>query len=264
MNRYGFYEGRPNTDEKLYISSIFETIDGETNLFHAGTWSTFIRLQGCRVGCRWCDTKYSWAIHRGGELLTPDEIMERVKKRGARKVTITGGEPMEQWGPALNRLIGALRWHGYNISMETAGTESLREMLLVHHYVNMIVDFKMQSACAAKGNWQQNWPLLATTDVVKFVVKLDDMQKLPDIVRNMRQAWECKARMVFSPVWEQQSQLEQFMQRAHVHNFVDHNIGINLQMHKFIWPNNVRDEEGEQHVSVDSPVAGTPGSSKAP
>lgn len=262
MNKDEFYAAKPEHNENLYLSSVFETIDGETNLYHAGTWSTFIRLQGCRVGCNYCDTKYSWPIHRGGETVTPAEILRRVQLRKARKVTITGGEPMEQWGPALNKLISDLRWFGYNISMETAGTELLKELRLVHHYVNLIVDFKMQSARTQRDNLTENWPLLAPTDVVKFVVTLDDMRVVPVLVKVLRNSWQCKARMVFSPVWQQQSQLAKFMELAHLHNFVEHDIGLNLQMHKFVWPNNVRDEEGEQHVPVASQLETAPASTQ--
>ena len=43
----------------LKINEIFDTIQGEA--FYTGTPATFIRLQGCPVGCHWCDTKHTWS-----------------------------------------------------------------------------------------------------------------------------------------------------------------------------------------------------------
>ena len=43
------------------INEIFETIQGEGHF--TGIPSIFIRLQGCPVGCSWCDTKHSWFVN---------------------------------------------------------------------------------------------------------------------------------------------------------------------------------------------------------
>ncbi|GAM63268.1 queuosine biosynthesis queE radical SAM [Vibrio ishigakensis] len=44
----------------LKLNEIFETIQGEG--FFTGVPSIFIRLQGCPVGCAWCDTKQTWDV----------------------------------------------------------------------------------------------------------------------------------------------------------------------------------------------------------
>ncbi len=44
----------------LNINEMFETIQGEGA--HTGIPSIFVRLQGCPVGCPWCDTKHTWEI----------------------------------------------------------------------------------------------------------------------------------------------------------------------------------------------------------
>ena len=44
----------------LNINEMFETIQGEGA--HTGVPSIFVRLQGCPVGCPWCDTKHTWEI----------------------------------------------------------------------------------------------------------------------------------------------------------------------------------------------------------
>src|SRR5437870_5400263 len=55
------------TDEtrQIRISEVFASVQGEGAT--VGTPSAFIRLQGCSIGCTWCDTKYSWAPGGGRE-----------------------------------------------------------------------------------------------------------------------------------------------------------------------------------------------------
>ena len=36
----------------------FYTLQGEG--YHVGKAAFFIRIGGCDIGCKWCDSKYSW------------------------------------------------------------------------------------------------------------------------------------------------------------------------------------------------------------
>src|ERR1700757_4021814 len=45
---------------RLPLNELFETVQGEGS--KTGTPSTFVRLQGCDVGCPWCDTKHTWTL----------------------------------------------------------------------------------------------------------------------------------------------------------------------------------------------------------
>ena len=45
---------------KYPINEVFETVQGEGT--YTGTPAVFLRLQGCGVGCPWCDTKHTWAL----------------------------------------------------------------------------------------------------------------------------------------------------------------------------------------------------------
>lgn len=80
----------------------------------------FVRLQGCAVGCAWCDTKYSWSA-TGGYLTTLEALLDEVKAGDADNVVVTGGEPLEH--PAFVLLIAGLRQLARRIEVETAGTE---------------------------------------------------------------------------------------------------------------------------------------------
>jgi 7-carboxy-7-deazaguanine synthase len=84
-----------------------------------GTPSVFVRLQGCSIGCTWCDTKYSWSP-AAGEATTLDALIETVRASPVRNVVVTGGEPLEH--AAFVPLVTALHAEGRRIEVETAGT----------------------------------------------------------------------------------------------------------------------------------------------
>jgi 7-carboxy-7-deazaguanine synthase len=102
---------------RLRVSEIFVSVQGEG--VTAGLPSVFVRLQGCSVGCRWCDTKYSWATD-GGQETTVDRILETVAEAAVENVVVTGGEPLEH--PAFAPLVQALTSQRHRVEVETAGT----------------------------------------------------------------------------------------------------------------------------------------------
>lgn len=102
----------------MRVSEIFETIQGEGPL--TGTPSIFIRLQGCTVGCSWCDTKYTWDA-KGGEEASIHRIFERIMKFvGITHVVVTGGEPLE--APDFVELVGLLSKHK-EVQIESAAVK---------------------------------------------------------------------------------------------------------------------------------------------
>ncbi len=51
------------TSNRVQLSEIFTSIEGEGILF--GTKTMFIRMAGCPLNCRWCDTAYALPIDSG-------------------------------------------------------------------------------------------------------------------------------------------------------------------------------------------------------
>ncbi len=100
----------------MHISEIFYSLQGEG--FLAGVPSVFVRIAGCPLRCRWCDTKYAWS-EEAGRQYSIDEIISIVKKRPCKHVVVTGGEPMID--PDLPQLVKELKTAGRHITIETAG-----------------------------------------------------------------------------------------------------------------------------------------------
>jgi organic radical activating enzyme len=96
-------------------NGIFDTIQGEGAML--GVPMTFLRLAGCSVGCRGCDTDYAVA-----ERLSVAEIVERLQRLPSRQwVWLTGGEPTDH---PLGELVAALHSEGYRVAMATAGVRA--------------------------------------------------------------------------------------------------------------------------------------------
>ncbi|MGF6472436.1 7-carboxy-7-deazaguanine synthase QueE [Paraburkholderia youngii] len=117
------------------VNEIFESLQGEASF--TGTPSVFIRLQGCPVGCPWCDTKHTWkmvperAISVGAMRLKEaspcdsyawygvQTLAEIVRASDAEHVVITGGEPcIYDLRPLITKLEA---WH-HRVQVETSGT----------------------------------------------------------------------------------------------------------------------------------------------
>ena len=108
--------------DTLPVVETFHSLQGEG--FHCGKSAFFIRLAGCKVGCTWCDTKYSWPLdhhpRRGIDALAQEAA--RASKNGAAFTVITGGEPLHH---NLFGLTELLAQHGTETHLETSGVDPL-------------------------------------------------------------------------------------------------------------------------------------------
>ena len=152
------------------INELFETIQGEGSF--TGQPSIFIRLQGCPVGCSWCDTKHTWDIALDDQVtaetmltktqetstwasFTPAEIMTLVndKKFKAKHIVITGGEPCMV---DLTPLCELFEQAGYSTQIETSGTFEIvtteKCWVTVSPKVNMRGGYKILASAMARAN----------------------------------------------------------------------------------------------------------------
>lgn len=91
----------------------------------AGVPSVFVRLAGCPLRCRWCDTKYAWDSIAGTDHST-EKILQTVQQTQSKFIVITGGEPMIN--PDLPQLGQQLKAAGKHITIETAGIKFIQDL----------------------------------------------------------------------------------------------------------------------------------------
>ena len=154
----------------LNINEMFETIQGEGA--HTGIPSIFVRLQGCPVGCPWCDTKHTWEI-KEELIVAPRNIIDQTeesetyfvaddksllslfKQEGyvATHVVITGGEPCMY---DLRGLTTMLHDNGYTTQIETSGTFEVlcdeRTYVTVSPKINMRGGYEVLTSALERAN----------------------------------------------------------------------------------------------------------------
>ncbi len=99
----------------LQIAELFSSVQGEGTF--TGTPAVFVRLAGCNLNCRFCDTDYALRFFAD----TP-QLLARVRELSAECPTIilTGGEPFAQRETLA--LIDALRADGRRVHIESNGS----------------------------------------------------------------------------------------------------------------------------------------------
>lgn len=206
----------------LDINEIFFSIQGESTF--AGLPCIFVRLAGCNLACRYCDTRYAFKTE---ERISTDAILRRIEAFGCRRVEITGGEPLLQ--PETPRLVRALLDNGYDVLLETNGSINID---CVDPRCVRIVDVK----CPSSGEWQQmdlgNLARLTPKDQVKFVLSdRPDFDLALDVLPRLPAHFDA-GHILFSPVWERLSpaELAGWILGAGI------DVRLHLQLHKWIWP----------------------------
>lgn len=144
----------------LRITEIFHSLQGEART--AGKPTTFVRLTGCPLRCQYCDTAYAFS---GGTLMAVADVVERVAAFPARRVTVTGGEPLAQ--ATVHALMTALADDGYEVSLETGGAIDISA---VDRRVSIVMDLKTPGSNECERNRYANIDHLAAKDQVKFVI----------------------------------------------------------------------------------------------
>lgn len=205
----------------MKINEIFLSVQGEGLL--TGLPTIFIRTTGCNLRCKWCDTKYSYY---GGVEYSVDDIFEKVKGFGVKRVCLTGGEPLLHEDSF--ELIDMLFSEGYNILVETNGSLDVSRIC---KKVIISLDIK----CPASGEDKKmkffNLELLTKEDQCKFVISdKNDFDYAVKIVR--RHGLEGRTNVFFNPVGGVDAkELIGLVLREKL------DVRVGLQFHKIIWGN---------------------------
>ena len=144
----------------IRITEIFFSIQGESS--HAGRPCVFVRLTGCNLRCTWCDSVYTFT---GGERMSIDEILERVRSYGCKLVEVTGGEPLAQ--AEAFTLITRLCDEGFEVLIETSGSIDIEP---TDPRAKLILDIKCPGSGEVEKNRWSNLDKLRPHDELKFVI----------------------------------------------------------------------------------------------
>ncbi|HGG60119.1 MAG TPA: 7-carboxy-7-deazaguanine synthase QueE [Gammaproteobacteria bacterium] len=176
------------TEPSLRVTEIFLSLQGEA--LSAGCPTVFVRLTGCPLRCRYCDTEYAFS---GGRRMTLDEIVAVVRDYGVRPVCVTGGEPLAQKGCLT--LLERLASLDFDVSLETSGALDISG---VDKRVSTVMDLKTPGSGESHRNRWENLDHLGASDQVKFVIRDEtDYQWAREVVRSRRLDQICT--VLFSP-----------------------------------------------------------------
>ena len=205
---------------RLRVNEIFHSLQGEADA--VGYPTVFIRLTGCPLRCRYCDTQY--AFHEG-RWMSLEDILEAVSAFGARHVCVTGGEPLAQ--PACITLLQQLCDAGFDVSLEISGALDIG---LVDARVSRVVDVKTPDSGEVQSNRPENLTLLTSRDQLKFVIgSRTDFDWSRRFVADQQLDGRCT--ILFSPSYGRlpAPQLAQWILDERL------NVRFQLQLHKVLW-----------------------------
>ena len=215
------------------VNEVFETIQGEGSF--TGAPAIFIRLQGCPVGCSWCDTKHTWEIkdelrqplgdiviktaeteHWAG--VSAEDLIALFVREGyqAKHVVITGGEPCMY---DLTPLCDALHNKGYSTQIETSGTFDIKApaqtWVTVSPKVNMAGGYIVLQSALDRAN------------EIKHPVA---MQKHVEELLQLLQHTDTAAKLIYlQPISQQRRATELAIAMCKKHNW-----RLSVQVHKYL------------------------------
>jgi 7-carboxy-7-deazaguanine synthase len=210
----------------MKINEVFHSIQGE-GIF-CGIPTVFIRTTGCNLRCSWCDTKYAY---EDGKEMTVDEILKEVRSYPADHICLTGGEPLIQGNIGL--LIRRLLNRGYNVSVETNGSISIRNLARTHRLM-ISMDIKCPSSGEQSKMLFGEIKHLSEVDQLKFVIETDgDYEYAKSVILKYRP----RCSVIFQPVWGSEM-------KTLAGKILDDGLDVRLipQLHKLIW--------GEKEIGI--------------
>ncbi|QDU63552.1 7-carboxy-7-deazaguanine synthase [Planctomycetes bacterium Pan216] len=202
----------------LMVHEIYTSIQGEG--LDAGLPCIFVRLAGCPLRCRWCDTTHAF---RDGQAMTIDQLLDAVDALPTDIVELTGGEPLAQ--PECYELLAALA-DRKRVLIETSGAMPIDR---VDSRVTIIMDIKCPGSGEVASNLLSNLAYLKANDQLKFVLadRADFDWAVDFIDRHHLREHE----LLFSPVFGElnPADLSAWVIDAALP------VRVQLQIHKYVW-----------------------------
>jgi len=157
-----------------FVREVFTSIQGEG--VRVGQRQTFVRLYGCNLSCKYCDTPETQKrvgpfFYQSKTFVNPVEVDFLIDKIPEHEVAITGGEPLLQID-FLKELCERLKTYGKKICLDTNSTlpDSLQQIIT---YVDIIaLDFKIPTATGASQLWEKHEQCLRVASAKEVFVKI--------------------------------------------------------------------------------------------
>lgn len=209
----------------MIVNEIFSSIDGEG--LRTGELATFIRLAGCNLHCRYCDTEYALDRTSGTEM-SIEEILNEIKKYKNKNITLTGGEPLVHKN--IDELIDALIKNNYFVNIETNGS------IKIDKYVKkclITMDYKCKSSLMENKMLLSNIEKLGEKDVLKFVINANDFKCVEKILKE----YNIKSYIYLSPIFNEIElpQIVEFMKKCNENGINMSKVRMQVQLHKIVW-----------------------------
>jgi 7-carboxy-7-deazaguanine synthase len=214
------------TADSVVVKELYLSLQGESS--HQGLLCAFVRLTGCHLRCRYCDSEFAF---RGGERRSNAQLIDEVLALKTPMVEITGGEPLLQ--PGVYPLMEGLLARGLTVLLETSGAIDVR---LVPAAVHKIVDMKTPSSGEVSRNDLRNFTSMNGGDELKFVIgSREDYEWSVALIRAHGLTRKPFA-LLFSTVF---GALEP---RTLAQWVIDDRLPVRfqLQQHKYLWEPNAR------------------------
>lgn len=214
---------------KINISEIFYSIQGEG--FLAGRPSVFIRLAGCPLKCKFCDTNYA-ADAKAGKELSINQILKQIKQYQTNYIVITGGEPMVC--PNISLLCKALK--KYHITIETAGIKFVSGLKCDL----MSISPKLSNAYIKKSDKKKYLKIDQVTKLIenydyqlKFVIeKENDIKEVNQILKKLKNLDNSKVLLM-----PQAKNLAEYLKRSFLVSRLckKYNYAFSPRLHIMLW-----------------------------
>ncbi|MGB0966195.1 MAG: 7-carboxy-7-deazaguanine synthase QueE [Litorivicinus sp.] len=207
--------------DALRISEIFFSLQGESRTI--GLPTVFVRLTGCPLRCRWCDSAYAF---NGGQMMDLSDILDQVAQHPTRHVTVTGGEPLAQ--PGVHALMKRLCDAGLAVSIETSGA---LDVSAIDPRVSKVMDLKAPGSDEAHRNLWSNLDHLQTSDQIKFVLADRTDYEWARLALDQHNLNSKVDEVLMSPVHGELAprELAEWILADGL------NVRMQLQMHKYLW-----------------------------
>ena len=206
----------------MVVCELFTSIQGESTL--QGLPTVFVRLTGCNLHCRWCDSEYARSV---GVEMDCREVQTAIINSGVNAVCITGGEPLLQ-PDAVTCITNYCVDRGLIVSIETNGSLDASS---IPRGARRIIDVKCPSSGEAGSTHPANFDTIRPGDEFKFVVAdRDDFNYACDVATEHDLA--TRSTILVSPV-------SGILAPAVLADWLCADMPgarMNLQIHRIIWP----------------------------